>query len=372
MDVSTETLAARPCLAQVGRHRMLALIALKNLLLNLLTLTIYRFWGKTRVRQYLWGTTCFLGDPLEYTGTGAELFIAFLFVMFAVLLPLGFVTQILPQLLSPDHLLVKAIPIVSFPVIVWLIGLAIYRAWRYRLTRTRWRGIRAGLTGAGWRFGLLYLGFYLLLLLTLGLTYPWMQVRLFGRMMRETVLGSEGFRFEASALPLYVPFLLSLLLTALLFVALAILGVVTMPFLGGVMVLLAGDDVGQDPVRLFILGVAFYAVVLVLLPPLLALSFSVYKARELMVLAEGIRFQDARFAFDVRARDVIRLHVGNWVILFLTLGFGLPLTQLRNFRFLCNGLRLIGEVDAAAIGQAKGWVPGVGEGLAEAFDLGAV
>ena len=34
---------------------------------------VYRFWGKTRVRRYLWGRVSFQGDRAEYTGTGREL-----------------------------------------------------------------------------------------------------------------------------------------------------------------------------------------------------------------------------------------------------------------------------------------------------------
>ena len=50
------------------------LLAIKNAVLNILTLTIYRFWAKTDERRHLWRHTHFLGDPLEYTGVGKELF----------------------------------------------------------------------------------------------------------------------------------------------------------------------------------------------------------------------------------------------------------------------------------------------------------
>ena len=64
-----------------GRVSELLPIVLLNALLNVLTLSLYRFWGKTRVRRYLWDNTNLLGDRLEYTGTGGELFKGFLFVL---------------------------------------------------------------------------------------------------------------------------------------------------------------------------------------------------------------------------------------------------------------------------------------------------
>ena len=71
-----------------GRMGEVAVIAVTNGLLGVLTLGFYRFWGKTRLRRYLWGRVSFHGDPFEYTGTGMELFVGFL-VAIAVLIPLG-------------------------------------------------------------------------------------------------------------------------------------------------------------------------------------------------------------------------------------------------------------------------------------------
>ncbi len=51
-------------------------------MLNLVTLFFYRFWGRTRVRQYLWGRTSLLGDRFTYTGTGKEMFLGFLIIFF--------------------------------------------------------------------------------------------------------------------------------------------------------------------------------------------------------------------------------------------------------------------------------------------------
>ena len=69
-----------------GRLRKLIPIVLRNILLSIITLGIYRFWGKTKIRRYLWSQVSFRGEPLEYTGTGTELFLGFLVVML-ILIP---------------------------------------------------------------------------------------------------------------------------------------------------------------------------------------------------------------------------------------------------------------------------------------------
>ena len=55
-----------------GRLGELYWIFIKNILLMIPTLTIWRFWGKTRMRRYLWSHTSLAGDRFEYTGTGGE------------------------------------------------------------------------------------------------------------------------------------------------------------------------------------------------------------------------------------------------------------------------------------------------------------
>ena len=49
-------------------------LTLVNLLLNIVTLTIYRFWARTNVRKHIWACVHINGQPLEYTGKGIELF----------------------------------------------------------------------------------------------------------------------------------------------------------------------------------------------------------------------------------------------------------------------------------------------------------
>ncbi|MYK57552.1 MAG: DUF898 domain-containing protein, partial [Rhodospirillaceae bacterium] len=71
-----------------GRSGELFVIFLINLALSILTLGIYRFWGRTRIRRYVWSQTSLLGEPLEYTGRGVELFLGFLFALVVIYGPI--------------------------------------------------------------------------------------------------------------------------------------------------------------------------------------------------------------------------------------------------------------------------------------------
>ena len=60
-------------------------LSVLNGLLRILTLGVYHFWGKTEVRQRMWSAVRIDNEPLEYRGTGGELFRGFLIVFVIIL-----------------------------------------------------------------------------------------------------------------------------------------------------------------------------------------------------------------------------------------------------------------------------------------------
>jgi uncharacterized membrane protein YjgN (DUF898 family) len=105
---------------------------------------------------------------------------------------------------------------------------------------------------------------------------------------------------------------------------------------------------------------------------LIASLYAWYKAKELAYFAECTSFEGLSFRFDATTRSLLRLVLGNYLIIILTLSFGYPYAQLRNFRYLCQRLEATGEVDFASIRQSAAARPSVGEGLADAFDVGTI
>jgi hypothetical protein len=110
-------------------------LSLLNALLRILTLGVYHFWGKTEVRQRIWSAVRIDGEPLEYRGTGGELFKGFVVVFLIVLVPLSLIS-LLPLLLGASPGRDALFQLGLFLVIFALWGFAIYRARRYRLSRT--------------------------------------------------------------------------------------------------------------------------------------------------------------------------------------------------------------------------------------------
>ena len=73
---------------------------------------------------------------------------------------------------------------------------AIYRARRYRLTRTVWRGVRFWMDGSGWAYAARAALWTVLMLPTLGLILPWREAALERYKMRHCYYGDLRGRFE--------------------------------------------------------------------------------------------------------------------------------------------------------------------------------
>ncbi|WP_456710817.1 DUF898 family protein [Bradyrhizobium sp. USDA 4452] len=160
--------------------------------LELVTLGFYRFWLTTDIRRHLWSHTQIDGDAPEYTGRGKELLIGFL-VALAILIPI-YVGYFLIGI-EAEHLKAFAsLPLVAF---FYLFGqFAIYRARRYRLTRTVWRGVRFWMSGSGWLYALKASLWGLLVVFTLGLALPWREAALERYKMRHSYYGDLQGSFE--------------------------------------------------------------------------------------------------------------------------------------------------------------------------------
>jgi uncharacterized membrane protein YjgN (DUF898 family) len=364
MSDSTTPAAAAPAVAfeHIGRAPGMMPIVIKNALLNIITLSFYRFWGKTAVRQFLWRNTKFMDEGLEYTGTGVELLIGFLIVAVVVFLPLGVANTVVETYADPTNPIFGVYLAAVYLVFLFLIGQAVFRARRYRLSRTVWRGIRGGIDGSPHRFAFYYMGYTLALILSLGWAYPWMRTRVFERLMSQSLFGNRHFKVDISCKPLYRRFALLWLVVALgVFgpvIAIAVAAGVAQWETGGGAAMPA--FVAATPVLIF----------LTLIPA--GLAFAWYRLAEFRLFAKSLSFEGLRFNLNATFGGLLWVVIGNMLIMWVSLGFGHPFTQMRIFQFVGERLQISGAIDVDGIRQSQLERPSVGEGLADAFDMGAV
>jgi uncharacterized membrane protein YjgN (DUF898 family) len=176
-----------------GERRTFLKLVSRGAALELVTLGFYRFWLATDIRRHLWTNTVVDGDAAEYTGRGKELLIGFLFAM-AILVPI-YLTYFIISVEAERWKGFAGVPLV---IAFYAFGqFAIYRARRYRLTRTVWRGVRFWMDGSGWSYAGRAMLWALLVVLTLGFAWPWREAALERYKMQHSYYGDLQGSFES-------------------------------------------------------------------------------------------------------------------------------------------------------------------------------
>jgi uncharacterized membrane protein YjgN (DUF898 family) len=244
--------------------------------LELITLGFYRFWLATDMRRHLWSNTAVGGDHAEYTGTPKELLIGFL-VALAIVVPI-YLGYFFLGLEAERLQAFASVPMFAF--LYLFMQFALYRARRYRLTRTVWRGVRFWMGGSGWSYSWRSALWSMWVFASFGLALPWRTAALERFKMRYTHYGNLQGSFEGKASEFFKKAWWLWLLCW--------------------------------PLAIFIFPLPFI--------------YAVYKAMEWRWWISGIRFGDAstdqvRFESDLDFSDLMGFYwkVIGWIVLFVTI-----------------------------------------------------
>ncbi|HEX8579248.1 MAG TPA: YjgN family protein [Allosphingosinicella sp.] len=339
-----------------GTWREFLPIALTNLLLTVVTLGIYRFWAKARERRYLWSRTHFIDDHLEWTGTGKEMFIGFLVVML-VLLPLFLAFQFGLQslVLRGEVAAAGALTVILYGGFFYLIGVGQFRALRYRLSRTWWHGIRGGSFQPGWSYGFKFLWKMFLGYIPASLLLPWSMVSLWNDRFNEMSFGPHQIEARADTDGLFGRWLLIYLA-----VIVGVIGALVLGFGIGA----STGSTGAGITAAILAGLGLYVIVGVA-------SLAFYAAYYRKVVG-ATSFGGLGFEFTARTADWFKLILGNIALVVLTLGFGMMFVGYRNWAFFVRYMEATGEIDLDHLTQSATSATSDAEGLADAFDIGAI
>jgi uncharacterized membrane protein YjgN (DUF898 family) len=282
-----------------------------NVLLTLLTLGVYFFWAKVKVRAYLYSETEFEGDRFAYHGTGREMFVGFLKALVFFFIPITLLSMG-PELAGAPLPVRYAASMLSYFLASFFVPMAMIGARRYRLSRTSWRGIRFSLRAKSWDFVRLWSWNTFLVAFTFGLFYPIYITRRQEFLTRHMWFGSQRFGFDGRGRDLFWPF------------------------------------VGM----------------VVLFPFTLGLSWFGFAAKKARYIAAHTTFGGARFVSTVRALPLAWLTLSNFLGLVVTLGIAWPWLSVRSLRFAYANLSVTGPLGLETVTQQAQTVTATGEGLA--------
>lgn len=345
-----------------GDWREFAPIAFTNLLLTIVTLGIYSFWARARERRYLWSRTRFIDDSLEWTGTGKELFLGYLLAVLLFGAPLAALQFVIQALILRGHGAIAGLLFLIFYLaIFWVVGVAIFRALRYRLSRTYWHGIRGGSDDQGFGYGVSHVWKTFVGSLALGLLVPWAMVSLWNQRWSMMSFGPHRFESYGSAGPLMMRYLLYYLLPIIAFVGIAILASTAS---SAAMLGESPDEIQGSIIGLAIIGYIGFFV-------LLGFIALLYYAAYFREVVSNMTLGELEFAFTARTMDWFKLMLGNLALVVFTLGIGLIFVGYRNWSFFVRHMHAYGNIDPESLTQSATREPRQGEGLLDAFDVGA-
>jgi uncharacterized membrane protein YjgN (DUF898 family) len=292
-------------------------------------------------------------------------------------------------------------------LVFYLTGLAYFRALRYRLSRTYWRGIRGGSDNPGFQYGLSYIWKNIAGAIPIFLLYPWATMSLWNERWGHMSFGPYQFESNADWKQMMKRYLLFYLLPFLLLVGIFAAGVGISPSgSAGPPFQSAGGIVGVVLIMVAVLG-------MYILLPIAALM---YFSKFFRVAVGGLRLGDLQFEFKARSPDWILYWLGN--IAFMAVAYGLAaipfslsvpakladidiglqsgnvmfaagfvvsvllalvsvlfasaIVRYRRWRFGVFHMEAYGEVNLDRLTQSETKISEHGEGLLDALDVGAI
>jgi uncharacterized membrane protein YjgN (DUF898 family) len=337
-NLEASATAAHGAIRFLGTRRAYWRLLVRGALLLMVTLGIYRFWLATDVRRFLWANTEVAGETLEYTGTPFELLIGFLMAI-AILVPVyaGFFLAALGL-----GTVGQLSGVIAFVALAVLGQYAVYRARRYRLTRTIYRGLRFHQGGSAVAYALRAVLWWIATALTFGLAYPFQLASLERYKMRNTYYGDlaghfsgSGLRLLLRGLPLWLLIFAPLALTVGAFIVAVDWGALAEALAAGsddIMSRIEGSNPALAGVIVFAMLMAGTAVTLA------ALLYPAFQALVLRWWASGLNFGALSMTSTLRMR-----HVYGAYVRFLWYGL-----------LFCIVMAVLGTLGLVAVGLAVG------------------
>jgi uncharacterized membrane protein YjgN (DUF898 family) len=269
-------------------------------------------------------------------------------------------------------------------LLVYFIFVAQYAAQNYRLTRTLWSGIRGGMTGSAWKYGVKAFLLSLLNLVTLNLATPWITLRLAEDRFNHSYFGNAKASLQASARSVYLSFILGFVFTIIgMIVLLLLLGglayavIMAFDLMPVIQQLQQANEMGvpadlteEQKQQLIALGFSFLVLLYLGIALIAIVAYAPYVAALFRAIANNLQLAELKFSSEVTAWSYISLWVGNLLLVVLTLGLGFPIAVHRSLKFFVDRVTIHGELDVGRLQQTTLDRPKFGEGLLEAFDPG--
>jgi uncharacterized membrane protein YjgN (DUF898 family) len=298
-------------LSFTGKGADLFTVLIVNWLLTLITLGFYYPWAKARRLQYYYEHCEVDGHPFHFHGTGKEMFIGW--IKAVLLLTLVYGVYIYGIIVAPRDEAGAMIALVG--VLIALVGsvglwpLIIHGSYRYRMSRSSWRGIHFGYRGKLKELFLICLRDGFITLITCGIYGSWLQINVRNYVLSNVRYGSSKFRYKADGGDYFLINFKGLLLTYLT------VGIYSFWWM-------------RDRFRFYVDNLSWQ-------------------------IGEGPDARIMRFKSTATGGGFFGLMIVNALIVIFTLGIGYAWAEVRTFKYVLANIDMLGDADLNAVVQTE-------------------
>lgn len=168
---------------------------LKNILMSIITLGIYSFWGKVEINKYLFSHINLADRSFGYHATGKEKFRAFVIAIvfflgvFALLGGIGFVApKVAPFIMG----------VAAIAFYFWGIPFVVVGKHQFLLSRTSWSNVRFRFNGTYKGYLPIHIKGLLLTIVTLGIYSPWFINNTISYLLNNSNVGDKSFSYDGN------------------------------------------------------------------------------------------------------------------------------------------------------------------------------
>ena len=316
-----------------------------NLLLSVITLGIYSAWAKVRRMRYFYGNTHFAGDVFEYHGLPRQILKGRLiaFGMFMVY----FVASSLSEAAG------LALALVFFFFLPWFA----VKALTFRARMSSYRNIRFNFEQDYGGAAKVFIGFTMLIGLTLGLFYPYFAHARYRFAIDNASYGKTRFNFFAGAGVFYWIYFRAVLL----YIVATVIGLYLLRTWSGV-----GIEELNDP-RKFATVVP--RILIVFLPLLLFVAAFLNKCLQNASVG-NVQIDRHRVLSRLETGQLFWLYISNTVLIVATLGLFIPWAHVRmaRYRYECLAVEVHGSLDDFIAGETA-TAGAAGDEISDMFDV---
>lgn len=292
-------------------------ILIINWLLTVVTLGFYYPWAKAKKLQYLYNATTLNDNSFEFHGTGKEMFKGFIkaIIIFGLLyaMLMGFTLGLKMPIVGV---------VVFYLAFLAILPIAIHGSYKYRMSRSSWRGIRFGYRGDRNELIQNFFKWVGLTIITLGIYGSWLVINLRNYLIGNIKFGDINFKYEGNGSDYFLLNLKGYLLTV------------------------------------FTLGIYFFW---------WQKNLTEYYINNISLDKED---DTIKLESSVTGGDLFKLTIVNLLMIIFTLGLASAWVEIRTINFLISNIHLKGTINLDSISQTEvNYKDATGDDIQDMLDM---